>query len=638
MAQIYGELIRAQLQLSASDLASPVAGLAYFKTDTKTLRFYKGVSDGWSEAVDLTAVQQLDNKTLSSSCSVNVTALPTIPPSKGGTGHDASSWTGLLRVVSGSFSPSQLLLTDIPDALITYAKLNLADADIPQAKVSGLVTDLASKVDENAPITGATKTKITYDAKGLVTAGADLVSDDIPATLLSKVVSSTAAVTGALTLPAGSTADRTGLSTVGMIRFNTTDNTFEGYNGTVWGAIGGGGGGTVVTIVQANTFNKGDVVYLNGSTYTKAIATAANTAEVVGVVSAASAGSFELTLSGEVDGLSGLVAGEVYFLSAATPGALTTTEPSTIGQVSVPVGVASSTTSLFVAPKRGTVVGGVNARTEVALTSAATTNVQNVAGMSAGELTGWVFINSSPAKRFYIAAQFALSGAGGDYNLSYQTSGDVPPTGFLMDITTGGMIRVTLPAASGTTSSINYALNAPAIGASFPLTVNADTILSGTVNSARLPAPTAYSDVVATRMGLKQYVHGGSYTGSPNAPTITLSANLDGTSPIPLTNARGTFIPYQLSDGTWRMKFNFQTVANSTYLSGAFNIAGVSFAAGAFGTLGQALSHTNGDGLSKYAIARSDYAGKIQHAGTNARSEWSISGDVELTTKPTWAY
>ena len=35
------------------------------------------------------------------------------------------------------------------------------------------------KVDENTAITGATKTKITYDAKGLVTAGADATTADI---------------------------------------------------------------------------------------------------------------------------------------------------------------------------------------------------------------------------------------------------------------------------------------------------------------------------------------------------------------------------------------------------------------------------------------------------------------------------
>jgi hypothetical protein len=42
-----------------------------------------------------------------------------------------------------------------------------------------LQTALDGKVDENTAITGASKTKITYDAKGLVTAGADATTADI---------------------------------------------------------------------------------------------------------------------------------------------------------------------------------------------------------------------------------------------------------------------------------------------------------------------------------------------------------------------------------------------------------------------------------------------------------------------------
>lgn len=46
-------------------------------------------------------------------------------------------------------------------------------------------------VQKNAGITGATKTKITYDTKGLVTAGADLSSSDIPNLDASKITSGT---------------------------------------------------------------------------------------------------------------------------------------------------------------------------------------------------------------------------------------------------------------------------------------------------------------------------------------------------------------------------------------------------------------------------------------------------------------
>lgn len=44
----------------------------------------------------------------------------------------------------------------------------------------GVKTELDKKVDANAAIAGATKCKITYDEKGLVTAGADLAAADIP--------------------------------------------------------------------------------------------------------------------------------------------------------------------------------------------------------------------------------------------------------------------------------------------------------------------------------------------------------------------------------------------------------------------------------------------------------------------------
>ena len=49
-------------------------------------------------------------------------------------------------------------------------------------------TDLTSKVDSNTAITGATKTKITYDSKGLVTSGADATTADIADSLNKRYV------------------------------------------------------------------------------------------------------------------------------------------------------------------------------------------------------------------------------------------------------------------------------------------------------------------------------------------------------------------------------------------------------------------------------------------------------------------
>lgn len=51
--------------------------------------------------------------------------------------------------------------------------------------------------------------------------------------------------TGAVKVPAGTTAERPA-GAAGDFRFNSTLGTFEGYNGTAWGAVGGGatGGGS----------------------------------------------------------------------------------------------------------------------------------------------------------------------------------------------------------------------------------------------------------------------------------------------------------------------------------------------------------------------------------------------------------
>ena len=47
--------------------------------------------------------------------------------------------------------------------------------------------------------------------------------------------------TGSAELPVGTTGERDGTPAQGMIRFNTSLTQFEGYDGTAWGAIGGGG-------------------------------------------------------------------------------------------------------------------------------------------------------------------------------------------------------------------------------------------------------------------------------------------------------------------------------------------------------------------------------------------------------------
>ena len=88
--------------------------------------------------------------------------------------------------ITGATKPK---ITYDEKGLVTAGEDLTAD-DIPelaQSKITNLSTDLENKVVKNDTITGATKPKITYDEKGLVTAGEDLTADDIPALAISKI-------------------------------------------------------------------------------------------------------------------------------------------------------------------------------------------------------------------------------------------------------------------------------------------------------------------------------------------------------------------------------------------------------------------------------------------------------------------
>ena len=80
-----------------------------------------------------------------------------------------------------------------------------------------------------------TKAKLSYvDGITSSTAELNLLSG------LSGVVEATAN-DGSSIIPSGTTAQRDVSPAAGYLRFNTSDSSFEGYDGSAWGAIGGGG-------------------------------------------------------------------------------------------------------------------------------------------------------------------------------------------------------------------------------------------------------------------------------------------------------------------------------------------------------------------------------------------------------------
>jgi hypothetical protein len=383
---------------------------------------------------------------------------------------------------------------------------NTHTLNIPMASTAGVTAGLLSKTEYDAlgasdfisELTGdvttsgygstvatlksvvvaATAPKVTYDAKGRVTGGASLASTDIPNLDAGKITSGILGVvnggTGAATLPLNAVVVGNGTAAPLSVAPGGAGNVLTS-TGVVWESApssggGGGGGGAVQTVTQVgHGFLIGDAVYLNGGIYVKAKADAANTAETVGVVSSVtSLDVFQVTEVGYIKYLSGLTAGTVYFLSDTVAGLLTATEPMTIGAVTKPMLIADSTTSGYVLNYRGAIVGGANARTHTFLSNNATSSVQSVGNYDAGDLTGWVYINASPTSyRFYVNTKWVKTGAGTDFNINTQTTGDTPPLGFSLTITTSGLIQCTLPTITGFSyAEINYAINAPALGSS----------------------------------------------------------------------------------------------------------------------------------------------------------------------------
>jgi hypothetical protein len=151
----------------------------------------------------------------------------------------------------------------------------------------------------------------------------------------------------------------------------------------------------------------------------------------------------------------------------------------------------------------------------------------------------------------------------------------------------------------------------------------------GTVSatsSGLMPASNSnLDDATATRLGLKQYLHGTTYNGG-NAPTVAVTN---------LSTCRGTFVPYQMQDGTWRMRFNIGLLlsAGATSISATVNGIAVNSSYPDF----QSVSAIGGSGNS-YTFGTIASTNTISAGTASASTQWAISGDVELDSKPTWAY
>jgi hypothetical protein len=190
---------------------------------------------------------------------VKLLAANVTPAENGGTGQ--SSYTvGDLLYASGSTTLSKLADVAPGNALIS--------GGVGVAPSWGKV-GLTTHVSGTLPVgNGGTGTATAFTTGSVVFAGASGVYSQDNANLFwddsnnrlgigtaTPAVKLAISSTDAILVPVGTTGERPTGAT-GYLRFNSSTTSFEGYNGTAWGSIGGGatGGGT------------DQVFYLNGQT------------------------------------------------------------------------------------------------------------------------------------------------------------------------------------------------------------------------------------------------------------------------------------------------------------------------------------------------------------------------------------
>lgn len=321
-----------------------------------------------------------------------------------------------------------------------------------------------------------------------------LVSDDIPALAASKITSGTFSTglipsldTSKITTGTFSNAF---LDTVGVAKGGTGQTTANaglnallptqtGNSGKVlqtdgtntsW-ATSSGGGGTALTVSVAQTthgLSVGDVIKSSGSAgaYAKAKADTSANAEVVGIVTAvADANNFTYTLPGGyiTTGVPAGTAGDVFFLSTATAGAMTTADPLTsgvVGEISKPVLLLlESAAKAAVLGMRGVAVAGVDGwnvsvlASDVTNSNASANTIADVTGLSfavtSGDTYEFEFFGVYTSAATTTGSRWSINGPATTF-LHYQADYSLSTTS---QTTIRGSAAYDLPAASNATSA-----------------------------------------------------------------------------------------------------------------------------------------------------------------------------------------
>ena len=144
--------------------------------------------------------------------------------------YEGTVWVAAYASLSGALIATNNL-SDLANA--TTARTNLGLGTAATTASTDYATAAQGALADTATQPADLGTAAATDSTDYATAAQGVLAD---------ASVQTTAATGQANLPAGTTAQRTATPATGALRFNSTDVSFEGYNGTEWGSIGGGGG------------------------------------------------------------------------------------------------------------------------------------------------------------------------------------------------------------------------------------------------------------------------------------------------------------------------------------------------------------------------------------------------------------